>query len=73
MRHLIELDAFSMRDFPPKKMSFAQIADFKGLENEAVIVVDIPNPKKLNNSESLAEHYVSMSRARVCLSLIYQQ
>ncbi len=60
-----------MRGFPPQKMSFAQIANFKGLENEAIILVDMPNPNKLDGYACLAEYYVVMSRAGAILQIIY--
>ncbi|MXX90294.1 MAG: hypothetical protein F4213_01760 [Boseongicola sp. SB0677_bin_26] len=63
------LDEYSMRDMPKDKVGFAKIGDFKGLENEAIIVVDLPPPGK--NGENRAEHYVAMSRARSVLSLIF--
>lgn len=62
------LDEFSMRSFPPNKISFSEIGSFKGLENEAIIIVDLPEPgidKKLDTI-----HYVAMSRARSLLSII---
>jgi hypothetical protein len=68
-RGITVMDEFSFRSFPLSKISFAQITDFKGLENEAVIVVDIEPPIIGKNSLSL--HYVAMSRARSILSLIF--
>ncbi|MFZ4859707.1 MAG: NERD domain-containing protein [Desulfuromonadaceae bacterium] len=65
------LDEFSMRSFPPNKISFTQIANFKGLENEAIIVLDLPRPSSGNQFSSL--HYVAMSRARALLSMIITQ
>jgi hypothetical protein len=66
---IVILDEFSMRNIPLGKISFAEISSFKGLENEAVIVVDLVAPVHRDNS--LAMHYVAMSRARVLLSLIF--
>jgi hypothetical protein len=65
------LDEYSVKSFPDKKISFAEIKDFKGLENEAIILVDLPAPRR--EDENLAAHYVAMSRARSVLSLIYQR
>ena len=64
----MSLDEYSLRNFPNAKTSFAEIANFKGLENEAIIVTDLPPPTK--GSQSLGMHYVAMSRARSVLSLI---
>lgn len=61
------LDSYAIRSFPPDSISFSQIPDFKGLENDAIIVVGMPNSKL---SESLTFHYVAMSRARAYLAVI---
>jgi len=65
---IIVLDEFSLRHFPPAGISFATIANFKGIENEAVIVIDLPrpNPDTVSNSA----HYVGMSRGRSLLTAI---
>ncbi len=63
------LDEYSMRAMPGDKVGFAKIDEFKGLENDAVIVVDLPDPI-LTGDKSVA-HYVAMSRARSLLSLIH--
>ena len=64
------LDEYSMREIPGDKVGFARIGEFKGLENEAIIVVDLPAPEGTNRTSS--EHYVAMSRARSVLSLIHR-
>ena len=69
-REIVTLDEYSLRNFPIAKTSFAEIANFKGLENEAIIVTDLPPPTK--GSQNLSMHYVAMSRARSVLSLIQQ-
>ena len=63
------LDEYSLKSFPNANTSFAEIGNFKGLENEAVIVVDLPPPDP--NHNDLAKHYVAMSRARSVLSIIH--
>jgi hypothetical protein len=63
------LDEFSVRNLPCKQINFAKIWDFKGLENEAIIVVDLPQPGA--QGSDIASHYVAMSRARSVLSLVY--
>jgi hypothetical protein len=63
------LDEYSMYSFPSPKISFADTGSFKGLENDAVIVVDLPIPS--GDQTSLVHHYVGMSRARAMLSIIY--
>ena len=64
------LDEYSMREVPGDTVGFARIEEFKGLESEAIIVVDLPAPD--GNDRKSAEHYVAMSRARSVLSLIYR-
>lgn len=63
------LDEYSMQNFPSSRISLSRIKDFKGLENDAIIVVGLTPP--LEQSEDLAEHYVAMSRAKALLSIIY--
>ena len=68
-RQVTRLDAYSMRKATGDKVGFARIEEFKGLENEAIIVVDLPAPARSDRHS--AEHYVAMSRARSVLSLVY--
>ncbi len=63
------LDEYSMREMPVDRVGFARIKDFKGLENEAIIVVDLPRPD--GSGRTSADHYVAMSGARSILSMIY--
>jgi len=63
------LDEYSFRKFPGDRISFSTIANFKGLENEAIIVVDLIDPKKFKGD--FVNHYVAMSRARSFLSIIW--
>ncbi len=63
------LDEYSFRNFPGDRISFSTIANFKGLENEAIFVVDLMAPDKAAND--LVYHYVAMSRARSYLSLVW--
>lgn len=62
------LDEFSLRSFPPDRTSFAEITAFKGLENEAVILTDLPATPA--TARDLTLHYVGMSRPRAVLSII---
>jgi hypothetical protein len=70
LRQVTVLDEYSLRAFPLPSISFASIANFKGLENEAIIVVDLASP--IDGGSNIVEHYVGMSRARSLLSLIWQ-
>ena len=54
------LDDASPRNLQRHTIGFAQIRDFKGLESEVIVLVDMPGPGR---SEALrASHYVGMSR-----------
>lgn len=68
-RNLITtLDDVSPRNMSRHTIGFAQIKDFKGLESEVVVLVDMPGPGHSETLRSL--HYVGMSRARALLSMI---
>ena len=66
--HIRRLDEYSMRGTSGDKVGFARIDEFKGLENEAIIVVDLPVSDQVRGGS--AAHYVAMSRARSVLSVI---
>jgi hypothetical protein len=68
---IIKLDEYSVRSFPPDEMSFSEIKNFKGMENEVIIMIDLPHPDKNANNDSKVLHYVAMSRARALLSVIW--
>jgi len=61
---ILKLDDYSVRNFPPSSISFSEIKNFKGLENEVILLVDLPSPSTLNTNDSKTLHYVGMSRAR---------
>ena len=69
-RRIQRLDEYSMRGARRDKVGFARIEEFKGLENDAIILVDIPAPTDSDGKS--AAHYVAMSRARSVLSLIHR-
>lgn len=62
------LDDASPRNMNRHTIGFAQIGDFKGLESEVVVLVNMPKPGHNESLRSL--HYVGMSRARALLSMI---
>jgi len=70
LKKIVILDEYSLRNFPPNGISFAEIANFKGLENEAVIVIDLIDPSK-QKQNAFPIHYVAMSRPRAVLSMIF--
>ncbi len=65
---VVELDNFSPRSAASSSIGFAEIANFKGLESEVIVLVDLPVPDGSRETRSL--HYVGMSRARALLSMI---
>ena len=66
-RDIVQLDEFSRRSFPPKHVSYVRIQDFKGLENTAIILVDLEDSHFDRSSQALL--YVGMSRARAYFRL----
>ncbi len=71
-RNIVKLDDYSVRSFPVPQISFAEIKNFKGLENEVIIVVDLVKPDDIKDNNKV-EHYVAMSRARALLSVIWSK
>ncbi len=71
-KNIIKLDDYSVRSFPISEISFSEIKNFKGLENEVIIVIDLKKPDNLKENDK-AEHYVAMSRARSLLSIIWEK
>lgn len=67
-RRIRPLDAATASDFPFTALSFASIVDFKGFENDVVIVTDIDEARLHPTAENV--FYVAMSRARVRLVMI---
>lgn len=70
-KNIIELDDFSVRSFPLSQISFSEIINFKGLENEVIIVIDLKPPKRIKNNFNKTNHYIAMSRARALLCTIW--
>ena len=66
---VVRLDEFSMHTFPPDGISLSRIESFKGLENEAIIIIGLL--EEIKSAEARTQAYVAMSRARSILSIIY--
>lgn len=64
---ITELDDYKVRKYPFEGMTFAEIKNFKGLENDIIILLDLQAPNSLTDSDSRSLHYVGMSRARAKL------
>ena len=71
-KSITKLDDFSIRSFPVENISFAEIRNFKGLENEVIIVIDLINPANREDNYNKVLHYVAMSRARSLLCVIWE-
>lgn len=71
-RNIVKLDDYSVRSFPISEISFSEIKNFKGLENEIIIVIDLVKPDDIQDNNKV-EHYVAMSRARALLSVIWRR
>lgn len=69
-RSICQLDEYSLKSFPLRDTAFATVGQFKGLENDAVILIDVP--QTYSEHKDLAMKYVGMSRARSVLSIIYR-
>jgi len=68
---ILELDDYSVRNFPTNSITFSEIKNFKGLENEVILLVDLPLPSSLKSTDNKALHYVGMSRARGLLCVFW--
>lgn len=69
LKMLSVLDDASPRNSARTTIGFAEIGDYKGLESEVIVLVDLPRPESNETLRSM--HYVGMSRARSLLSVIY--
>jgi hypothetical protein len=70
-RRIQELDDYSVRSFPPLKISFSEIKNFKGLENDVVVIIDLAAPNSFQQPRDKTQHYVAMTRARGLLCSIW--
>jgi len=70
-KQIIELDDYSVRNFPIQNISFAEIKNFKGLENEVIIIIDLPNLEGKTAVSNKALHYVAMTRAKSLLCVLF--
>ena len=70
-KNIVKLDDYSVRTLPVSEISFSEIKNFKGLENEVIIVIDLVKPNEIKDNNKVG-HYVAMSRARGLLSVIWK-
>lgn len=64
VKDIIELDDYKVRTYPFTAITFAEIANFKGLENEVIILLDLESPQHTTVNDKNSLHYVGMSRAK---------
>lgn len=67
---IVQMDSYSPSKTVRAQVGFAEIANFKGLESEVVILVDLPAPDQ--DSWARSHHYIGMSRARALLIMIFE-
>lgn len=72
-KQIIKLDEFLVRSDSVQGVGFAEIKNFKGLENEVIIVVDLIDPSEVGNVAGKVQHYVAMSRARSLLCVLWER
>ena len=65
------LDSYSIRNFPVENISYAEIKNFKGLENEVIVLVDMPQLNSEKEMQTHTEYYVAMSRAKGLLVVLW--
>jgi len=64
-RHIRLLDVNTARTWPPTDMTFSTVADFKGLENRFILLVDVASVDASDHDQNIL--YVALSRARAGL------
>ena len=67
VKDIIELDDYKVKTYPFTDITFAEIANFKGLENDVIILLDLEDPLCLTTNDKSSLHYVGMSRAKAKL------
>ena len=67
VKGIIELDDYKVKTYPFTDINFAEIANFKGLENDVIILLDLEDPLCLTKNDTNSLHYVGMSRAKAKL------
>jgi hypothetical protein len=70
-QQLTRLDDYLMNHFPPVRASFCEIKNFKGLENDYIILVDMPHPSEKISDDEKSQYYVALSRPRIKLFCLW--
>ena len=69
--NIVPLDEYAVRYFPHQNITFSEIKNFKGIENDVIILIDMPSPKNSPEFSRKSEYYVGMTRARSLLCAIW--
>ncbi len=70
-KQIIKLDEFLVRSDSIQGIGFTEVKNYKGLENEVIIVIDLIDPVTIENVADKVQHYVAMSRARSLLYVLW--
>jgi hypothetical protein len=71
LKKIVQLDEYSIKNPIQSGVSFSEIKNFKGLENDVVILIDLPRPDLSIKEYNFSNHYVGMSRAKGLLIAIW--
>jgi hypothetical protein len=71
LKKIVQLDEYSIKNPRQNGIGFSEIKHFKGLENDVVILIDLPSPEYLNEQHDCSNYYVGMSRAKGLLVTIW--
>lgn len=72
IKNIVELDDYKVKSYPFTQMTFAQIAQFKGLENDVIILLDLKDPQHIISDDEKPFYYVGMSRAKAKLYCFWE-
>lgn len=72
LEQITVLDDYSVRKIPFDNLTYSQIKDFKGLENDVIILVDMAEPI-LTTYTNNTLYYVAMTRARAILYCLWME
>jgi hypothetical protein len=70
-QQLTRIDDYLMNHFPPTRASFSELKNFKGLENDYIVLVDMPAPTERVSDDEKSQYYVALSRPRIKLFCLW--
>ncbi|MGJ8681608.1 NERD domain-containing protein [Paraglaciecola sp.] len=71
LKKIIQLDEYSIKNPKQNGIGFSEIKNFKGLENDVVVLIDLPSPDEVGEDYDYSNHYVGMSRAKGLLVTVW--